>query len=79
MGVWSAQGMGGQFIVGHPGLDMLLVAKNFSGGDGPTGLWEAVRPALVAKDPVYAGNETAFCRDYADTLYAPDMPTQPMP
>lgn len=79
MGVWSAQGMGGQFIVGHPGLDLLIVAKNFSGGDGPTGLWKAIRPALVALDPVYKGNESSFCSAYAATTYAPDMPTQPKP
>ncbi len=79
MGVWSAQGMGGQFIVGHPGLDLLICAKNFSNGGGPTGLWDAVRPAMVAMDPVYQGDENAFCRDYGGSSYAPDMPTQPTP
>jgi len=79
MGAWSAQGMGGQFIVGHPGLDLIICAKNFSGGGGPTGLWAAIRPALVAKDPVYTGNESAFCSAYGGSSYAPDMPTEPMP
>jgi hypothetical protein len=42
-------------------------------------LWGAVRPALVAKDPVFKGNEQAFCAAYAGTSYAPDMSTQPRP
>jgi len=79
MGVWSAQGLGGQFIVGHPGLDLLIVAKNYDSGTGPVSLWDAIRPALVALDPVYAGDEEAFCAAYAGTTYAPDMATQPTP
>jgi hypothetical protein len=79
MGVWSAQGLGGQFIVGHPGLDLLIVAKNYDTGTGPVSLWDAVRPAVVALDPVFKGNEAAFCAAYAGTTYAPDMATQPKP
>jgi hypothetical protein len=74
VGVWSAQGLGGQFIVGHPGLDLVIVAKNYSGGNGPAGLWAAIRPALVALDPTYAGNDTAFCAAYGAGDYAPDLP-----
>jgi hypothetical protein len=74
VGVWSAQGLGGQFIVGHAGLDMVIVAKDYSGGGGPRGLWEALRPALVALDPVHQGNEAAFCSAYAAGDYAPDLP-----
>ncbi|MET0285925.1 MAG: hypothetical protein ABW352_15695, partial [Polyangiales bacterium] len=73
VGVWSAQGLGGQFIVGHAGLDMVIVAKNFSGGDGPTGLWKAIRPALVKLDPEYKGDEAAFCKAYGANDYAPDL------
>jgi len=65
--------MGGQFIAGHAGLDLVLVAKNFSGGGGPVGMWEAVRPALVALDPVYAGDEAGFCAAYVAGDYAPDL------
>jgi hypothetical protein len=73
VGVFSAQGLNGQFLVMHPGLDLVIVARNFSGGDGPLGLWRAVRPALVAMDPVYKGNEAAFCADYGAGNYAPDL------
>jgi hypothetical protein len=74
VGLWSAQGLGGQFIVGHPGLDLVIVAKDYSGGGGPTGLWKAIRPALVALDPTYKGDEAAFCKAYAAGDYAPDLP-----
>lgn len=73
VGVWSAQGLGGQFIVGHPGLDLVIVAKNFGGGDGPTGLWRSIRPALVALDPTHKGDEAAFCKAYGGNAYAPDL------
>lgn len=75
IGVWSAQGAGGQFIVGHPGLDLVIVAKNFSGGGGPRGLWAAIRPALVALDPMFMGDETGFCAAYRAGSYAPDLMT----
>jgi len=73
IGVWSAQGLGGQFIVGHFGLDLVIAAKNFSGGGGPKGLWAAIRPALVAEDPMFMGDETAFCAAYGPGDYAPDL------
>jgi len=84
IGVWSAQGLGGQFIVGHFGLDLVIAAKNFSGGGGPAGLWAAIRPALVAEDPMFMGDEEAFCAaygagDYAPDLQAPIMPPTDMP
>lgn len=79
VGVWSAQGMGGQFIIGHPGLDLLICAKNFSGGDGPTGLFKAIRPALVAMDPQFKGDESAFCAAYGANSYAPDVQVNPTP
>jgi CubicO group peptidase (beta-lactamase class C family) len=73
VGIFSAQGLNGQFIVIHPGLDMVITARNFSGGDGPLGLWRAVRPALVAMDPMFKGDEAAFCAAYGAGNYAPDL------
>jgi hypothetical protein len=79
-GVFSAQGLGGQFIVGHRGLDLVMVAQNFSGSGGPLGIWELVRPSLVALDPMFMGDEAAFCEAYGKGNYAPDLlvpPVQP--
>jgi hypothetical protein len=73
VGVFSAQGLGGQFIVGHKGLDLVLAVKNYSNAGGPAGLWAAIRPALVALDPTYMGDETAFCEAYGAGNYAPDL------
>lgn len=73
VGAWSAQGAGGQFILGHPGLDLVIVAKDYQ--DGPGGMWNAARPALVAHDPTYKGDEAAFCKVYAENNYAPDLPS----
>lgn len=103
VGAWAALGTGGQFIIGHPGLDLLIVAKNYVdpidrvGPDdgiiedqpvvlldnerpnafGP--LWKTIRPALVALDPEYKGDEEAFCKAYGSNNYAPDLRWQPMP
>jgi len=43
------------------------------------GMWEVVRPAVVAMDPTYAGDEAAFCQAYGAGDYAPDliMPRHP--
>ncbi len=76
IGIYSAQGLGGQFIIGHPGLDLVLTIKNFSNMNGPMGFWEAVRPALVAHDPMYKGDEAAFCAAYGKADYAPDLKHQ---
>lgn len=79
-GVFSAQGLGGQFIVVHRGLDLVMVAQNFSGNGGPLGLWELVRPSVVALDPMFMGDEAAFCEAYGSGNYAPDLlvpPVQP--
>ncbi|HEX6239616.1 MAG TPA: hypothetical protein VFZ61_01935, partial [Polyangiales bacterium] len=77
VGVWSAQGLGGQFIIGHPGLDLVIVAKDYGGGNGPAGLFDAVRPAIVALDPTYKGDDARFCKAYAAGDYAPDLIVQP--
>jgi hypothetical protein len=79
-GVFSAQGLNGQFIVGHRGLDLVMVARDFSGAGGPMGMWELVRPSLVALDPMFMGDEAAFCEAYGNGNYAPDLlvpPVQP--
>jgi hypothetical protein len=75
VGAWSAQGAGGQFIVGHPALDLVIVAKNYANMGGPGGMWNAVRPALVALDPKYKGDDKAFCDAYGNNKYAPDLQT----
>ncbi len=73
VGVWWAAGAGGQLIVGHPGLDMVLLVKDI-GEIGHHGtLWGPVRPALVAADPVFQGDEEAFCEAYGAGSYAPDL------
>ena len=80
IGVFSAQGLGGQFIIGHPGLDLVLTVKDFSGMDGPMGFWKKIMPAVAALDPMYKGDEKAFCAAYGAGDYAPDLkvnPTQP--
>jgi hypothetical protein len=77
-GVFSAQGLNGQFIVGHRGLDLVMVAQNFSGEGGPLGLWKMVRPALVALDPMFMGDEAAFCEAYGNGNYAPDLLVHPV-
>ncbi len=83
VGVWQAIGLGGQVIQGHPGLDMVIVGRDvtvgpFSGqlGTGnaaPKILWDAIRPAVVAADPTYLGDEPAFCAAYGANEYAPDL------
>jgi hypothetical protein len=76
VGVWQAVGLGGQVIQGHPGLDLLLVVRDLTplggGPDAPILLWEAVRPAVIAEDARFKGNETAFCEAYASNAHAPD-------
>ncbi len=34
--------------------------------------WAALRKAVVARDPTYAGDEAAFCEAYGSNRYAPD-------
>jgi CubicO group peptidase (beta-lactamase class C family) len=71
VGMWFAAGLGGQFIVGHRALDLVLVVKNSP--RNAADLWADVRPALVAFDPQHAGDEAGFCADYAAGAYAPDL------
>ena len=72
VGVWTALGAGGQFIVGHRGLDMVVVGKNWGNGGGDE-LWDLVLPSVVAGDPKFMGDEEAFCEAYAKGAYAPDL------
>ena len=72
VGVWNAAGAGGQYIVGHRGLDLVVVGKNWDEG-GSSQLWQAVLPSVVAADPVYEGNVEEFCEAYAKGVYAPDL------
>jgi hypothetical protein len=73
VGVWYAAGLFGQYVVGHPGLDLVLVVKDFDDIGYVNVLWDIFRPALIARDPEFAGNEAAFCDAYARGAYAPDL------
>ena len=72
-GAWSAWGFLGQYISAQPGLNLVLTGKYMGDELLPGGFWDAVRPALVALDPIYAGDEEAFCSAYAEGAYAPDL------
>ncbi|MGH7788441.1 MAG: hypothetical protein ACRERC_16345 [Candidatus Binatia bacterium] len=71
VGMWFAAGLGGQYIVGHRGLDLVLVVKDSPAG--PAQIWRALRPALLALDPDFSGDEAGFCAAYAAGDYAPDL------
>ena len=75
VGAWSASGYNGNHIVGHPGLDMVLVVKTagFEVDVGFTSVWPAMRPALIALDPTFQGDEDAFCEAYGSGAYAPGL------
>jgi hypothetical protein len=77
VGVWNAEGLGGQLIQGHRGLDLVIVARNAQpGGTGPgtaKQVWDAVKGAVIAGDPMYKGDEAMFCKDYGSNNYAPDL------
>jgi len=72
VGAWSAMGAQGQYILGHRGLDLVIVGQNW-GSSGGGGLWQTVLPAIVAGDPVYQGDQDAFCEAYGSNSYAPDL------
>jgi hypothetical protein len=71
-GVFAAVGLNGQIILGHPGLDLVVVAKE-AGNAFVSTLWDLIRPALVEHDPIYQGDIEAFCEDYRAGDYAPDL------
>jgi hypothetical protein len=77
VGVFNAEGLGGQLIQGHRGLDIVIAARNVQpGGAGPgtaKTVWEAVKGAVIAGDPMFKGDETSFCKAYGSNNYAPDL------
>lgn len=74
VGVFWAEGAFGQFVFVHPGLDLVIVARDNPSHDlGGHRIWHLMRPALVALDPVYRGDEAAFCAAYRSSQYAPDL------
>lgn len=77
VGVFGAVGLEGQLIVGHPGLDLVIVTKNAGDIAFVMTPWDLIRRALIAVDPVYAGDQSAFCAAYASGNYAPDLITLP--
>lgn len=80
--VWAA-GAGGQKMAVHRGLDLVIAVRDDSvsvGESEPVGtfeghknIWRAIRPALVAMDPLHAGDEEAFCAAYKASTHAPDL------
>ena len=52
----------------------MLVVKSLGPAANASQVWSAMRPALVALDPTYAGDEAAFCAAYGANEYAPDLP-----
>jgi CubicO group peptidase (beta-lactamase class C family) len=77
VGAFAAAGAGGQLIVGHRALDLVLVTRNAGIAAFISTPWELMRRALIAHDPVYAGDEEAFCAAYGAGEYAPDLITAP--
>jgi len=69
VGVFQAVGAGGQYIVGHRGLDLVIAIKNYEGDP----VWDVVRPALIAEDPTFMGDSDAFCSAYRAGDYAPAL------
>ncbi|HET6338382.1 MAG TPA: hypothetical protein VFG30_34400 [Polyangiales bacterium] len=77
VGVWNAEGLGGQLIQGHRALDLVIVARDAQpGGTGPgtaKDVWDALRMAVIKGDPMFKGDEAAFCKAYGANDYAPDL------
>jgi CubicO group peptidase (beta-lactamase class C family) len=71
VGVFQAVGLGGQLIQVHPGLDLVIAVRNEPLGGA--GAWPALRPAVVNADPMFDGNDAAFCEAYQANTYAPDL------
>lgn len=82
---WAA-GTGGQKVSVHRGLDLVIAVRDdvidLTDIDLPAGegafeghkrVWRLIRPALLAHDPVYAGDEAGFCAAYQRSAYAPDL------
>jgi hypothetical protein len=79
VGAFAAAGFGGQLIVGHRALDLVIVTKDAGQAAFVTTAWDLVKDAVIAVDPIYKGDADAFCADYAAGAYAPDLITVPEP
>lgn len=86
MGVFWAAGTGGQKMSVHRGLDLVIAVRDdavdVAGADADSGegtfeghkrVWRLIRPALVALDPIHAGDEAGFCEAYQRSAYAPAL------
>ena len=65
VGVWLARGIGGHFLLGHPGLDMVMAIKGYSGR--PDNFWQEVMPAFAGAAGM---SVTEFCRAYSSNQYS---------
>lgn len=70
IGVAYASGLGGQHTIVHRGLDLVISTRSASSSNQ---VWNAIRPALVALDPVFAGDEEGFCDAYRRSAHAPNL------
>ncbi len=66
-------GAGGQRVSLHRGLDLVITVRDDSTNEGHKRVWNAMRPALVALDPRYAGDEAGFCAAYQRSQHAPAL------
>lgn len=73
VGVFGGVGFGGQIVAVHKGLDLAIVTRDAGGTAFLTTPWDMIRPALVANDPQYPGDDEAFCAAYSAGDYAPDL------
>jgi CubicO group peptidase (beta-lactamase class C family) len=82
IGVAYAFGAGGQRIAVHRGLDLVITVRDSAVStdendpgtfEGHKSVWAEIRPALVALDPTFEGDEEAFCDAYRRSAYAPDL------
>lgn len=82
IGVAYAFGAGGQRIAVHRGLDLVITVRDSTVStdeddpgtfEGHKSVWAEIRPALVALDPTFAGDEEAFCEAYQRSAHAPDL------
>lgn len=77
VGVFGGVGFGGQIVVVHKALDLVIVTRDAGGTAFLTTPWDMIRPALVAHDPQYPGDDDAFCAAYSSGNYAPDLHFMP--
>jgi CubicO group peptidase (beta-lactamase class C family) len=84
IGMVFASGTGGQKFIVHRGLDLVFAVRDAVVGVGESGtavdlfpghktVWNALRPALLAHDAEYRGDEAGFCAAYRRSEYAPTL------